>query len=186
MDYILSTLTDIFCQRNLENKEFNILKIIIDYKKSIEDYESFFFNNLIFNYPLQFYEKIFNKNFIDIFNKDINSHIRMNLLKEYNLEIFDLEIIPIVIKHKYNDEYHFKWIGLHLDKEVLTSKTLNIIKIYNYLINSDKKLFYFNEIIEIFIKEQICYHCFLKDLNTDIDDVFLNDLLSRISNIDIH
>jgi hypothetical protein len=182
MDLVI--LTEIFCQKDLDNKDFNILNIIIDYKNSIEEYENLFFNNLIFDYPLQFYEKIFNKKFIDIFNEDIDVQTRKNILKEYNLEIFDLEIIPIVIKHKIDDVFHFKWVGLQLDKYTLTSKTINIQKIYNYLISSDKKTFYFNEIIEIFVKERICYHCFLKDLNTDLDDVFLIDLLARISDID--
>jgi len=181
----LILLTDIFSQKNLEYKDFNILNIILDYKHSIETYEEIFFNNLIFDYPLQFYEKIFNKKFVDIFNEDIEVKKRIKLLKDYNLEIYDLEKIPIVIKN-INDkgEYVFKWVGLKLNKYSLCSRTINLKKIYQYLIDIDKKIFYFHEVIDIFVKERICYHCFLKDLNTDLNNVFLNDLLSRISDID--
>jgi hypothetical protein len=181
----LILLTDIFSQKDLLHKDFNILDIIIDYKHSIENYEEIFFNNLIFDYPLQFYEKIFNKNFIDIFNEDIEVEKRIQFLKDYNLEIYDLEKIPIVMKD-INDkgEFIFKWIGLKLNKYSLCTRTVNLKKIYQYLIDTDKKMFYFHEVIDIFVKERICYHCFLKDLNTDLDDVFLNDLLSRISDID--
>jgi len=181
----LKLLTDIFILKDLEHKDFNILNIIIDYKHSIENYEEIFFNNLIFDYPLQFYEKIFNKKFIDVFNDDLNIKERINILKNYNLEIYDLEKIPIVIKD-INDkgEYIFKWIGLKLNKYSLCTRTVNLKKIYQYLIDSDKTIFYFHEVIAIFVKERICYHCFLKDLNTDLDDVFLNDLLQRISDID--
>jgi len=181
----LGLLTDIFLLKDLEHKEFNVLNIIIDYKHSMEKYEQIFFNNLIFDYPLQFYEKIFNKKFVDVFNEDLSVQKRINILKDYNLEIYDLEKIPIVIKD-INDkgEYIFKWIGLKLNKYSLCTRTLNLNKIYKYLIDTDKNIFYFHEVIAIFVKERICYHCFLKDLNTDLDDVFLNDLLSRISDID--
>lgn len=181
----LALLTDIFLLKNLDIKDFNVLNIIIDYKYSIENYEQIFFNNLIFDYPLQFYEKIFNKKFVNIFDEDLSVQKRINILKDYNLEIYDLEKIPIVIKN-INDknEYIFKWIGLKLNKYSLCTRTLNLNKIYKHLIKIDKKIFYFHEIIAIFVKERICYHCFLKDLNTDLDDVFLNDLLSRISDID--
>lgn len=178
-------LTEIFSQKDLQHKDFNILSIIIDYKHSIEKYEEIFFNNLIFDYPLQFYEKIFNKKFVDLFDSKSNVKKKINILKDYNLEIYDLEIIPIVIKD-INDEgdFVFKWIGLKLNKYSLCTRTINLQKIYKHLINIDKKIFYFHEIIAFFVEERICYHCFLKDLNTDLDDVFLNDLLTRISDID--
>jgi hypothetical protein len=181
----LELLTDIFSLKDLEHKDFNVLNIIIDYKHFMENYEQEFFNNLIFDYPLQFYEKIFNKKFVDIFDEKFSVQKRINILKDYNLEIYDLEKIPIVMKD-INDkgEYIFKWIGLKLNKYSLCTRTLNLNKIYKYLIDTDKKLFYFHEVIAIFVKERICYHCFLKDLNTELDDVFLNDLLSRISDID--
>ena len=54
----LNILTDIFISKNFEIKDFNVLEIIIKYKHSMENYEKMFFNNLIFDYPFQFYEKI--------------------------------------------------------------------------------------------------------------------------------
>ena len=180
----LNILTDIFISKNFKIKDFNILKIIIDYKHSIENYEKMFFNNLIFDYPFQFYEKIFNKSFIDIFNEKIDVDERINILKDYNLEIYDLEKIPIVIKDVNDEgEFVFKWIGLKINKYSLCTSNINLKKIYQYLINSNENIFYYNEIIKIFIEERICYHCFIKDLNTDLDDVFLNELLSSISDI---
>lgn len=180
----LNVLTDIFILKNFKIKDFNILEIIIDYKHSMENYEKMFFNNLIFDYPYQFYEKLFNKKFVDIFDDKIAMEERIKILKDYNLEIYDLEKIPIVIKDINDDgEFVFKWIGLKINKYSLCTSNINLQKIYQHLINSNKYIFYYNEIIEIFIKERICYHCFLKDLNTDLDDVFLNELLSSVSDI---
>ena len=51
----LNVLTDILILKNFKIKDFNILEIIIDYKHSMENYEKMFFNNLIFDYPYQFY-----------------------------------------------------------------------------------------------------------------------------------
>lgn len=180
----LNVLTDILILKNFKIKDFNILEIIIDYKHSMENYEKMFFNNLIFDYPYQFYEKLFNKKFVDIFDDKIAMEERIKILKDYNLEIYDLEKIPIVIKDINDDgEFVFKWIGLKINKYSLCTSNINLQKIYQHLINSNKYIFYYNEIIEIFIKERICYHCFLKDLNTDLDDVFLNELLSSVSDI---
>jgi len=180
----LNVLTDILILKNFKIKDFNILEIIIDYKHSMENYEKMFFNNLIFDYPYQFYEKLFNKKFVDIFDDKIAMEERIEILKDYNLEIYDLEKIPIVIKDiNDDDEFVFKWIGLKINKYSLCTSNINLQKIYQHLINSNKYIFYYNEIIEIFIKERICYHCFLKDLNTDLDDVFLNELLSSVSDI---
>lgn len=180
----LNVLTDILILKNFKIKDFNILEIIIDYKHSMENYEKMFFNNLIFDYPYQFYEKLFNKKFVDIFDDKIAMEERIKILKDYNLEIYDLEKIPIVIKDiNDDDEFVFKWIGLKINKYSLCTSNINLQKIYQHLINSNKYIFYYNEIIEIFIKERICYHCFLKDLNTDLDDVFLNELLSSVSDI---
>jgi hypothetical protein len=132
----LELLTDIFSLKDLEHKDFNVLNIIIDYKHFMENYEQEFFNNLIFDYPLQFYEKIFNKKFVDIFDEKFSVQKRINILKDYNLEIYDLEKIPIVMKD-INDkgEYIFKWIGLKLNKYSLCTRTLNLNKIYKYLID---------------------------------------------------
>jgi hypothetical protein len=181
----LNILTDIFISKNFRIKDFNILEIIIDYKHCMENYEIMFFNNLIFDYPYQFYEKLFNKKFVDIFDDKIDVEDRIKILKDYNLEIYDLEKIPIVIKDVNDEgEFVFKWIGLKINKYSLCTSNINLQKIYRYLIDkSDKNIFYYNEIIEIFIEERICYHCFLKDLNTDLDDVFINELLSSVSNI---
>ena len=113
----LNILTDIFISKNFRIKDFNILEIIIDYKHSIEDYEKMFFNNLIFDYPYQFYEKLFNKKFVDIFDDKIAVEERIKILKDYNLEIYDLEKIPIVIKDVNDEgEFVFKWIGLKINK----------------------------------------------------------------------
>tara|TARA_B110001454_G_C12709508_1_gene430114 strand:- start:785 stop:1393 length:609 start_codon:yes stop_codon:yes gene_type:complete len=181
----LNILTNIFISKNFKIKDFNILEIIIEYKHSMENYEKMFFNNLIFDYPLQFYEKIFNKNFVDIFDDKIDIEHRINILKDYNLEIYDLEKIPIVIKDINDDgEFIFKWIGLKINKYSLCTSNINLQKIYRCLIDkNDQSIFYYNEIIKIFIEERICYHCFLKDLNTDLDDVFINELLSSVSDI---
>ena len=164
----LNILTDIFISKNFEIKDFNVLEIIIKYKHSMENYE-----------------KIFNKKFADIFDDKIDVEHRINILKNYNLEIYDLEKIPIVIKDINDDgEFIFKWIGLKINKYSLCTSNINLRKIYRYLIDkSDQSIFYYDEIIKIFIEERICYHCFLKDLNTDLDDVFINELLSSVSNI---
>lgn len=181
MEIIKYTLQKIY---NLKNIEINIINIIIDYKKNIEEYELTFFNNLPDLIDKRYLNIYYNKDFSNIYDNQIDIKQKIKIFQEMNLEIYDIELSTAIIIKKKNNNYYYKWLIFksniyenYINDGIVISFFKNILKI------SNKKIYYFNDILNISNDYRICLHCIIKEYilySNEYNNIFLNEIKEKI------
>lgn len=165
----------------IENFDINIINIINNYVNNIEEYEKYFFNDIIYDLNKDFLSLYFNIDLNELFSNDSIS-FKISYLNNHNLEIYDIENeLGIELKQNKEKKYFFKWLLLkdHNYENILKTDIINQFK--QKLIKTNKTKFSLIDIYNICIDNNICFHCVIVDISNS--EYINNDFFKELKKI---